>query len=197
MRENSSGLGAVSFTVLVNGAGFRPLKLRLPKNDSRVGVLGRPAQFLGYDCRLKMKPGTERGGKQTGIGEFSVRTERRTQLLDVTAGVAQLVRDSGVQQGICYLYVPHTTAGVTINENADPDVAFDIAASLERIAPQGADYRHAEGNADAHVKASLVGSSATVFVSGGQLELGRWQGIFFCEFDGPRTRTLRVKVVPD
>ena len=144
-----------------------------------------------------MKPGTERGGKQTGIGEFSVQTERRTQLLDVTAGVAQLVRDSGVQQGICYLYVPHTTAGVTINENADPDVAFDIAASLERIAPQGAEYRHAEGNADSHVKTSLVGSSATVFVSGGQLELGRWQGIFFCEFDGPRTRTLRVKVVPD
>jgi secondary thiamine-phosphate synthase enzyme len=144
-----------------------------------------------------MKTGTEHGGARTGIGEFSVKTERRTQLLDVTAGVAQLVRHSGVQQGTCHLYVPHTTAGVTINENADPDVALDIAAALDRIAPQNADYRHASGNADSHVKAALVGSSATVFVSGGQLELGRWQGIFLCEFDGPRTRKLRVKIVPD
>jgi secondary thiamine-phosphate synthase enzyme len=144
-----------------------------------------------------MRPGTEHGGKQTGIGELSVRTERRTQLLDVTAGVARLVRDSGVQQGTCHVYVPHTTAGVTINENADPDVARDIETALERIAPQSAEYRHAEGNADSHVKTALVGSSVSVFVSAGQLELGRWQGIFFCEFDGPRTRTLRVKVVPD
>jgi secondary thiamine-phosphate synthase enzyme len=144
-----------------------------------------------------MKTGTEHGGSRTAIGEFSVKTERRTQLLDVTAGVARLVRDSGVQQGICHLYVPHTTAGVTINENADPDVALDIEKALDRIAPEKADYRHAEGNADSHVKAALVGSSATVFVSGGQLELGRWQGIFLCEFDGPRTRKLRVKIVPD
>ncbi len=144
-----------------------------------------------------MKTGTERSGSRTAIGEFSVKTERRTQLMDVTAGVAQLVRDSGVQQGICHLYVPHTTAGITINENADPNVALDIITALERIAPQSAEYRHAEGNADSHVKTALVGSSATVFVSGAQLELGRWQGIFFCEFDGPRTRTLRVKVVPD
>jgi secondary thiamine-phosphate synthase enzyme len=144
-----------------------------------------------------MRTGTERGGSRTAIGEFSVKTERRTQLMDVTAGVAQLVRDSGVQQGICHLYVPHTTAGITINENADPNVALDIITALERIAPQSAEYRHAEGNADSHVKTALVGSSATVFVSGAQLELGRWQGIFFCEFDGPRTRTLRVKVVPD
>ena len=144
-----------------------------------------------------MKTGADHGGARVGHGDLSIKTERRTQLLDVTAGIARLVRDSGVQQGTCHLYVPHTTAGVTINENADPDVALDIAMALERIAPQNAGYRHAEGNADSHVKASLVGSSVTVFVSGGQLELGRWQGIFFCEFDGPRTRTLRVKIVTD
>jgi secondary thiamine-phosphate synthase enzyme len=144
-----------------------------------------------------MKSGTEHKGTRAAIGELMVKTERRTQLLEVTAGVARLVRDSGVQQGACHLYVPHTTAGVTINENADPDVALDIATALDRIAPQSAEYRHAEGNADSHVKAALVGSSVSVFVSGGQLELGRWQGIFFCEFDGPRTRTLRVKIVPD
>ena len=144
-----------------------------------------------------MKPGTEHKGTRTAIGELTVQTEHRTQLLEVTAGVARLVRDSGVQQGMCHVYVPHTTAGVTINENADPDVPLDIGAALDRIAPQSSEYRHAEGNAHSHVKAALVGSSVSIFVSGGQLELGRWQGIFFCEFDGPRTRTLRVKVVPD
>jgi len=144
-----------------------------------------------------MGPGARQGGARAARGELSVQTERRTQLLDVTAGVARLVRDSGVLTGVCHLYVPHTTAGVTINENADPDVALDIATALERIAPQSAEYRHGEGNADAHVKAALVGSSATIFISNGQLELGRWQGIFFCEFDGPRLRELRVKVVPD
>jgi secondary thiamine-phosphate synthase enzyme len=130
-------------------------------------------------------------------GEISVRTERRTQLLDVTAGVAKLVQDSGVQSGVCYVYVPHTTAGVLINENDDPDVAADIEAALARLVPQSAGYRHAEGNADSHIKTALVGTSAAIFISGGQLELGRWQGIFFCEFDGPRTRRLRVKIVPD
>lgn len=143
------------------------------------------------------KTGSVRGNARTAVGELTVKTERRTQLLEVTAGVARLVRDSGVQRGICYLYVPHTTAAVTINENADPDVALDIATTLDRIAPRSPEYRHAEGNADSHVKASLVGSSATIFIGGGELELGRWQGIFFCEFDGPRQRTLRVKIVAD
>lgn len=142
-------------------------------------------------------PGAKQGGVRVASGELSVQTERRTQLLDVTAGVAKLVRDSGVLRGTCHLYVPHTTAGVTINEKADPDVALDIAAALERIVPQSAAYRHGEGNSDAHVKAALVGSSATVFIDNGRLELGRWQGIFFCEFDGPRLRELRVKIVPD
>jgi secondary thiamine-phosphate synthase enzyme len=130
-------------------------------------------------------------------GELSVRTERRTQLQDVTAAVAKLVQDAAVHSGICYLYVPHTTAGIMINENADPDVAADIEAALARLVPQTAGYRHAEGNSDSHIKTSLVGASATIFISDGKLELGRWQGIFFCEFDGPRTRRLRVKIVPD
>jgi secondary thiamine-phosphate synthase enzyme len=130
-------------------------------------------------------------------GELAVRTERRTQLLDVTAGVAKMVQDSGVRSGVCYVYVPHTTAGVIINENADPDVAADIEAALARLVPKTSDYRHAEGNSDSHIKTALVGSSATIFISNGQLELGRWQGIFFCEFDGPRSRRLRVKILPD
>jgi len=108
-----------------------------------------------------------------------------------------MVRDSGVRSGICHLYVPHTTAGVLINENDDPDVARDIEASLERLAPKGSGYHHAEGNADSHIKSVLAGSSATLFIADGRLELGRWQGVFFCEFDGPRQRTLRIKVVPD
>jgi secondary thiamine-phosphate synthase enzyme len=130
-------------------------------------------------------------------GEIAVRTERRTQLLDVTAGIAKMVADSGVLSGVCYVYVPHTTAGVMINENADPDVAADIESALARMIPQKGDYRHAEGNSDSHIKTALVGTSATIFISAGQLELGRWQGIFFCEFDGPRTRRLRVKILPD
>jgi secondary thiamine-phosphate synthase enzyme len=139
----------------------------------------------------------EKKTHRTVAGELSVQTERRTQLLDVTAGVARMVRDSGVHSGICYLYVPHTTAGVLVNENADPDVARDIEAALDRLAPRGAGYRHAEGNADSHIKSTLAGSSVTLFVSEGQLALGRWQGIFFCEFDGPRQRQLRIKIVPD
>lgn len=130
-------------------------------------------------------------------GELSVKTERRTQLLEVSGNIEGFVAESGVQAGVCHLYVPHTTAGVIINENADPDVARDIAAAFDRLVPQGSGYRHAEGNADSHIKSSLAGTSATVFIRDGRLELGRWQGIFFCEFDGPRTRRLRVRIVPD
>jgi len=131
-------------------------------------------------------------------GELTVRTERRTQLLDVTAAVAKLVQDAAVHSGVCYLYVPHTTAGIIVNESADPDVAADIEAALARLVPEdAAAYRHAEGNSDSHIKTALVGTSATIFIAEGKLELGRWQGIFFCEFDGPRTRCLRVKIVPD
>jgi secondary thiamine-phosphate synthase enzyme len=144
-----------------------------------------------------MSTGSSKSARHAPSGELAVRTERRTQLLDVTAAVAKMVQDSGVQSGVCYVYVPHTTAGVIINENADADVAADIEAALARLVPKDRDYRHAEGNSDSHIKTALVGSSATIFISGGQLELGRWQGVFFCEFDGPRTRRLRVKIVPD
>lgn len=115
----------------------------------------------------------------------------------MTAKVQELVISSGIEKGICYIFVPHTTAGVTVNEHADPSVAEDIAARLEHLVPQGRDYRHLEGNAPAHIKAVLVGTSETLLVDGGRLVLGTWQGIFFCEFDGPRERTVLVKIVPD
>jgi secondary thiamine-phosphate synthase enzyme len=124
-----------------------------------------------------------------------VKTERRTQLVDVTAQVQMAVAGSGVKQGICYLYVPHTTAAITINECADPDVARDFEAAIDRLIPAHGPYRHSEGNSDSHVKSILVGASVTVPVEGGKLALGRWQGVFFCEFDGPRERKLNVQVV--
>jgi secondary thiamine-phosphate synthase enzyme len=128
---------------------------------------------------------------------FRVRTSRRTHLVDITEHVEKLVRESGVAEGICYVYVPHTTAGVTINEHADPDVASDLEGIFDRLVPERGPYRHAEGNSDSHAKTALVGTSQSVFVAGGRLALGRWQGIFLCEFDGPRERQVRVKVVCD
>ena len=124
-----------------------------------------------------------------------VKTAARAQLKDITAEVERVVGKSGVRAGICYLYVPHTTAGICVNEAADPDVATDIAATLDRLVPRDDGYRHFEGNADSHVKSTLVGVSETIPVEGGRLALGRWQGVFFCEFDGPRERTVKVKVV--
>ncbi len=126
-----------------------------------------------------------------------VKTDRRTQLVEVTAQVQKAVAASGVATGICYLYVPHTTAAITINECADPEVARDIESALDRLIPTAGPYRHSEGNSDSHVKAGLVGASQIVHVEGGKLVLGRWQGVFFCEFDGPRDRRLQVKVVAD
>jgi secondary thiamine-phosphate synthase enzyme len=128
---------------------------------------------------------------------LTVKTDRRTQLVDVTAQVQKAVTASGVESGICHLYVPHTTAAITINEHADPDVARDVEGALDRLIPKTGAYRHSEGNSDSHVKAALVGASQSIFVQGGKLVLGRWQGIFFCEFDGPRERRLDIKVVPD
>jgi secondary thiamine-phosphate synthase enzyme len=124
-----------------------------------------------------------------------VKTDRRTQLVDVTAQVQKAVAASGVGTGICYLYVPHTTAAITINECADPDVAHDVEGALDRLIPTTGPYRHSEGNSDSHVKAVLVGASQIIHVEGGKLVLGHWQGVFFCEFDGPRNRQLQVKVV--
>jgi secondary thiamine-phosphate synthase enzyme len=128
---------------------------------------------------------------------LSLKTDRRTQLVDVTAQVQKVVASSRVASGICYLYVPHTTAAISINECADPDVARDVEGALDRLIPKTGPYRHSEGNSDSHVKAVLVGTSQMVLVEDGKLVLGRWQGVFFCEFDGPRDRRLQVKVVSD
>ena len=118
-------------------------------------------------------------------------------MIDITGEISKVVRQSGIESGVCHVFVPHTTAAVTINENADPDVPRDILTALDKVLPLRGDYRHAEGNAAAHVKASLVGSSEQVFIERGALVLGTWQSIFFCEFDGPRTRRVLVKVVKD
>ena len=126
-----------------------------------------------------------------------VKTDRRTQLLDLTAQVQEAVSAAKISNGICYLYVPHTTAAITINECADPDVARDIEGTLDRLIPATGSYQHSEGNSDSHVKSALVGAAQAVFVEDGRLALGRWQGIFFCEFDGPRERKLLLKVVSD
>lgn len=128
---------------------------------------------------------------------ISVETKARTQIKDITGEVSQLIQQLGIETGICHLYVPHTTAGILINESDDPDVARDIGNALDRLVPRDAAYKHYEGNADSHIKAALVGASATVPIESGKLALGRWQGIFFCEFDGPRHRTLKVRVSAD
>ncbi len=126
---------------------------------------------------------------------IEVRTHRRDEMIDVTAQVAEAVRECGVKEGYAVVFAPHTTAAVTINENADPDVPHDILLTLEQTVPQRRPgYRHNEGNSDAHVKSSLVGASALVIVENGRLVLGTWQAIFFCEFDGPRSRQLHVQV---
>jgi len=125
---------------------------------------------------------------------FSVRTGSRTELIDITSRVEDAVRKSGVEDGLCCVYVPHTTAGVTINENADPSVRQDILMELNKMVPFDDNYTHSEGNSAAHIKASLVGTSVTVPLQGGRLALGTWQGIYFCEFDGPRSRRVFVTV---
>jgi len=125
---------------------------------------------------------------------FEIQTRKRTEFVEITAEVRKILQRSGIKQGICVVYCPHTTAAITINENADPDVVHDLLLWLNRnILQQQPDFRHSEGNSDAHIKSSLVGSSATLLVAGGDLVLGRWQGVYFCEFDGPRQRTVHVQ----
>src|SRR5580704_5558590 len=126
-----------------------------------------------------------------------VKTVLRTQLVDVTDLVEKAVAEAGVTSGMCHVFVPHTTAGVIINEHFDPDVATDLEGVFERLVPRSGPYRHAEGNSDSHAKAVLTGASQVIFVEKGKLALGQWQGVFFCEFDGPRERKLWVKVVED
>ena len=127
---------------------------------------------------------------------LEVRTTRREELVDVTRMVAQAVTDRGVTSGVAVVSSPHTTAGILVNENADPDVATDLIAGLSRIAPEVAGWRHAEGNSDAHLKTALVGTSAMIPVEDGRLLLGTWQAVYFAEFDGPRSRRLDVSVLP-
>ncbi len=124
---------------------------------------------------------------------LTVKTRSRTELIDITSDVSQLARKSGIKAGLCLLYVPHTTAAVTINESADPSVKSDILMILNQIVPWEANYRHMEGNSPAHVKSTMVGASELVAVENGSLVLGTWQGIFFCEFDGPRSRKIHVR----
>jgi secondary thiamine-phosphate synthase enzyme len=126
---------------------------------------------------------------------LDIKTNAREEMVDLTPKIEAAVAASGVENGLCTVFIPHTTAGVTINENADPDVREDLLAALRRAVPDGVPYRHGEGNSPAHVKASLVGSSVTVIVEGGRLRLGTWQGIQFCEFDGPRARKVWVTIV--
>jgi secondary thiamine-phosphate synthase enzyme len=125
---------------------------------------------------------------------INVKTNHRTDMIDITSSVQKEVSNTRLHDGICVVYVPHTTAGITINEGADPDVCEDIMSKLSELVPAHRGYRHTEGNADSHIKASLMGSSLSVLVENGRLVLGTWQKIFFCEFDGPRARKLYVKV---
>ena len=128
---------------------------------------------------------------------LSVKTRQRTELIDITSDINQLIQKSGVDQGLCMVYVPHTTAAVTINESADPSVKTDILMILNQIVPWEANYRHLEGNSPAHVKTTLVGSSELIAFENRRLVLGTWQGIFFCEFDGPRNRKVDVRIMEE
>lgn len=151
------------------------------KEPSRDKVAG--CQQIGHDASI--------------METLEVRTQHREQFVEITANVQRLVAASGLHRGVAVVYVPHTTAGVTINENADPDVVHDMLLTLRRLVPKDAPgYRHAEGNSDSHVKGALMGSSCHVLVEEKQLVLGRWQGIYFCEFDGPRTRQVYVQTIP-
>ncbi len=129
------------------------------------------------------------------IKQLNVRTSNRVELIDITDLIQKVIRESKVKAGICSVYVPHTTAGVTINENADPSVRKDIIKELNQVIPFDDNYYHLEGNAAAHIKSTLVGASETIMIDNGSLVLGTWQGVFFCEFDGPRSRKIIVKII--
>ena len=128
---------------------------------------------------------------------FTVKSESQTELIDITAKIQDVVLSAGIGQGLCMLYVPHTTAAITINESADPSVKDDILMVIDKIIPWKAGYRHLEGNSPAHIKSTLVGSSELIAIENDRLVLGTWQGIFFCEFDGPRTRKVHVRLIAE
>jgi len=127
--------------------------------------------------------------------KISLRTTKRVELVDITDKVQSIITKSRVKNGMCFVFCPHTTAGLTINENADPSVKRDIASALNKIVPEGAGYSHSEGNSDSHIKSSMFGSSLTIFIENGRLAFGTWQGIYFCESDGPRSREVWVKII--
>lgn len=127
--------------------------------------------------------------------QFEVKTSARTQMIDMTGEINKFVAESGVKEGLAVIHIPHTTAAVTINENADPDVQKDMTRFMDRLIPNESWFAHGEGNSDSHIKSSLFGCSQTVIIEKGRLMLGTWQGIYFCEFDGPRTRKVFVKIV--
>ena len=129
------------------------------------------------------------------ISRFQVASRERSQFIDITSEVQKAVRAAGISQGLCTVFVPHTTAGVTINENADPSVVRDMLMELDKIVPFNDHYAHREGNSAAHIKASIMGSTVQLIVEGGRVSLGTWQGIYFCEFDGPRRRSVQVHVL--
>ena len=131
------------------------------------------------------------------IRQLRVQTKSKTELVDITQGIQRLVTESGIRSGVCYVYVPHTTSGITINENTDPNVGRDILKELNKVIPFDDQYSHNEGNSAAHIKSTLVGVSKAVMVEEGRLALGTWQAIFYCEFDGPRDRRVFVKVMKD
>jgi secondary thiamine-phosphate synthase enzyme len=127
--------------------------------------------------------------------ELMVDTDSKVSLVDITDKISGLLQETGIEDGVCHIFIPHTTAAITINENADPTVRQDIIETLERLIPQSFPYKHLEGNSPAHIKASIIGSSRTVFIRNGRLCLGTWQGIFLCEFDGPRRRRVWVELL--
>jgi secondary thiamine-phosphate synthase enzyme len=126
---------------------------------------------------------------------INVRSKSRIEFIDITEMIQDVIKDAGVMKGVCYLYVPHTTAGITINEGADPSVQRDIQNALSRLIPHEMNYFHREGNADAHIKSTLVGNTANIIIEEGKLLLGTWQAVFFCEFDGPRHRRIAIKII--
>ena len=129
--------------------------------------------------------------------KFTLRTQSKEQFIDITAHISEIIREKGFRSGVCTIFIPHTTAGVTINENADSDVVRDILYQLDKVIPQHNNYHHGEGNSAAHIKALISGSSLQVIVENGRLVLGTWQGIYFCEYDGPRTRSVLIKLIGD
>ena len=152
-------------------------------------------QFCGTgDAAAKKAAGAKDYGNDPGMDELLINTRGKTDFVDITSMVEEIVHLKNIQSGICHVFVPHTTAGITINENADPDVKNDMIAHLEKMVPDDGSFRHREGNSPAHIKASLVGFSTNVPINEGKLALGTWQGIYLCEFDGPRTRKVNILI---